>query len=254
MKNCFFALAYFHALAAERKKYGPTGWNIPYDFDDPDFGISIDQLLALVKEYDEPPLRHLRYFVGEINYAGRLLTKEDENTLLSLLDELVHPEVVMQRGDVVAENRDRGHYGIPKTEGDSAPYQEFLKTLPLFDREHIFGFEENIELDRLRLHGIDLFSGISRLKMLDLRVENPLDVTVRDVNDNIVLGKAYDLLKYVPFPKEYSEIQKRFSIEQHDPLINLGNKETEKYSILLQIIRDSIEDVIRQQLVSEARL
>ena len=80
--------------------------------------------------------------------------------------------------------------------------------------------------------------------MLDLRVENPLDVTVRDVNDNIVLGKAYDLLKYVPHPIEYSEIQERFSINRHDPLINLGNKETEKYSILLRIIRNSIEEVI----------
>ena len=43
----------------------------------------------------------------------------------------------------------------------------------------------------MRLYGINLFASISRLKTLDSTEDNPLDVTIRDENDNLVLEKAH---------------------------------------------------------------
>lgn len=52
-RKMVFGLTYFHAAVQERIKYGPLGWNIPYQFSDPDLKISLRQLQSFLLEFPD---------------------------------------------------------------------------------------------------------------------------------------------------------------------------------------------------------
>ena len=45
-----FSLAFFHAVILERRKFGPIGWNIAYDWMNSDFSTSNLQVKMYVDE------------------------------------------------------------------------------------------------------------------------------------------------------------------------------------------------------------
>ena len=52
-----FSLCLFHGVSLERRKYGPLGFNIPYEFTEGDSQICISQLAMFLDEYPDIPFK-----------------------------------------------------------------------------------------------------------------------------------------------------------------------------------------------------
>lgn len=81
----FFSLAFFHSIMQERRKFGPLGFNVVYEFNDSDLETSQTMLKNFLESQAEIPWTAMNYVISCINYGGRVTDDWDLRCLQAQL-------------------------------------------------------------------------------------------------------------------------------------------------------------------------
>lgn len=136
-----FGLCYFHAIIQERKKFGPLGWNIKYEFNDSDLDTSKTVTKMLLSEGENIPWDAMLFVTGNINYGGRVTDDWDRRCLMTILKKFICTDV-LEDNYRFCEN---AVYKIP-AQSLVVDYVAFIDSLPMTDDPSVFGMHENANI------------------------------------------------------------------------------------------------------------
>jgi len=139
-RKLVFGICFFHAIIQERKKFGPLGWNIKYEFNDSDRECALDNLKMFLAE-GQIPWDALTFITGEITYGGRVTDAWDQRCLTTILGRFFSP-TILEDGYKFSNS---GIYFPPGF--DALPeYRDYIDSLPIADEPEIFGMHNNANI------------------------------------------------------------------------------------------------------------
>ncbi|EGR30170.1 hypothetical protein IMG5_139330 [Ichthyophthirius multifiliis] len=249
-KKLLFSLSFFHAIVQERRKFGPLGWNIRYEFNDSDLDTATTILKDMLEANEEIPWDALRYVIGQITYGGRVTDDWDRRTLMSILNNYVNEDVLKDKFNF----SESGIYYSPKM-GDLQYYRNIIENFPLFESPEVFGMHENaniaFQLKESRI-ALDTIAGIQPRESTSSGDEGEKSAD-KLLEEMCIMFEE----KLPPLLKKDTPSLGLKKNEQIDSLIVCLNQECERFNKLLNVIKfclQNLQKAIKGEVVMSAEL
>ena len=147
-RNIVFAICFMHSIVYERRKFGPLGFCIPYEFNAADLEASLifceNHMTNAFNHNLIISWRAIRYMVCDVQYGGRITDNLDREMFWTYGD-LWLTERVFNEKDYNFNSLSEFPYTIPD-HPEIARYHEYIKTFPEKDSPVIFGLNVSADL------------------------------------------------------------------------------------------------------------
>ncbi|NWV92100.1 DYH17 protein, partial [Machaerirhynchus nigripectus] len=228
-----FALCYFHAAVAERRRFGTQGWNRPYPFNNGDLTVSVNVLHNYLEANPKVPWDDLRYLFGEIMYGGHITDDWDRRLCRTYLSEYVQPE--MLDGEVSLAPG----FMIPPRMDYEAYHQYIDDNLP-GESPHLYGLHPNAEMGFLTVTSERLFRTVLELQPKESDAAGGSG-TSREEQASQVKSVLDEILGQLPEPFNMEDMMAK--AKEKTPYTVVALQECERMNILTYEIRRSLKEL-----------
>ncbi|XP_023310238.1 dynein heavy chain 3, axonemal [Anoplophora glabripennis] len=234
-RTLLFGLCFFHALVQERRKFGPLGWNIPYEFNESDLRICVLQLQMFLTDYVDVPYQALTYLTGECNYGGRVTDDKDRRLLNSLLSIFYTPETVTVPNYSFSAS---GIYYVPSdTTYDGCV--SYIRSLPIIPMPEVFGLHENADITKDNQETQILLEGV-----LKTQTQITSGGGGEDTQD-MIIDLANDILGKVPNVFDIEDVSKKYPVMYSNSMNTVLRQELIRFNRLVAVVKRTLRDMIK---------
>lgn len=229
-KAILFSLCYFHAVIAERRKFGAQGWNKNYPFNVGDLTISVYVLYNYLEMNSRVPWVDLRYLFGEIMYGGHITDDWDRRLCKTYLEVYMQPDLVDGELSLCP-----GFLVPPNTNYEG--YHRYIDEQLPIESPHLYGLHPNAEIGFLTNVSENLFKTVLELQPREsgsnsgatISKEDTVRMIIEDLSDKV--------------PEEYNIVEMMARIEDRSPFVVVAFQECERMNLLVREIKRSLKEL-----------
>jgi len=149
-RQLLFIMCFLHSVTQERRKFGPIGWNVPYEFNQSDLSACVQFLQNHLMEMDakkanQPTWETVRYMISSIQYGGRITDSFDELLMDTFAEKYFHPAALSVGYEVYKDERSGYAYKVPDG-NDIDVFRQAIEVLPATESPEIFGLHANADI------------------------------------------------------------------------------------------------------------
>ena len=231
-KKLLFGFCFFHAIVQDRRKFGPIGWNITYEFNNEDLKVCIAQLKIILNDYDEVPYKVLNFLGAEINYGGRVTDDKDSRLIKTVMEDYMNPKIL--KDDYTFSSS--GTYYSPPV-GSRKDYLKYIKTLPRISEPEVFGMHENAAIITAQAETRDILETI-----LNSQPRSSAGSKEQE-RDGMVLNLAKTIEGRIPLPFNLEQVGQRYPTLYEESMNTVLMQEVVRYSGLLAVMKSSLQEI-----------
>lgn len=238
-KAILFGLCYFHAVMSERKKFGPSGFNMVYPFN---LGDLRDSAICVTSTMDNnttagTPWEDIRYLVGEILYGGHIVNDFDRLLSITFLRHILRDDLLDEMELFpFAEGTGCSFKAPAPTTVDR--YIEYIEENIQSESPVAYGMHPNAEIEFRTVQSNELFSLLGLLQLDGVTSEGEHVVSPQlaaEATTNDILDRFGDI------QLDLAAVQDM--IEENGPYQNTFWQECEAINNLLSEMRRSLNEL-----------